>query len=91
MTTFSISKVEKQVLFKKYIKMNYTYDEADNKIHSFCQFLKDFKVKLQKMKMPEEDINKRFKKEFEKLVQKLEVGEEYITKIGKNTKRRIFR
>jgi hypothetical protein len=81
MSNFSLSSIEKQVLFKKYVHLGYPEEEADNKIKSFCTFLKDLKEKLKKKKFEEVDINARFKKEFERLCQRLDTGENYLTNL----------
>lgn len=35
MTSFAITRIERQVLFKKYIHLGYTPEDANNKIYSF--------------------------------------------------------
>jgi hypothetical protein len=78
MTSFSISMVERQVLFKKYIKLGYNYEEAEKRIKDFTEYLKSLKQRLRQREIPEVDINIRFKKEFEILCQRLDAGNDWI-------------
>ena len=82
-----VSIFERQVLFRKYIHLGLSPEEADLKIKTFCLFLKDLKEKLKKKKMSEQDINSRFKKEFEKLVMRLDAGEVYLNNLNDRAKR----
>lgn len=73
MPSFAITWIEQQVLFKKYIRLGNTRDEANNKIHSFINTQKELKQKLlRNKKLKEEDINNKLKKNFEKLCQELD-------------------
>lgn len=78
MTSFQITHLEKQVLYKKWVHLGFQPYEANQKIKNFCLFLKDLKIKLKKLKIPEEDIDTRFKKEFEKLCMRLDASKDYI-------------
>ena len=89
MTSFSLSSVEKQFLYRKYLKLGNTPETADSKIKDFCFYLKTLKEKLQKRKIPEEDINTRFKREFEKLCRRLDSGEEYLNNINQRSRRNV--
>jgi hypothetical protein len=71
-----VSSFERQILFRKYVHLGYLPEEASLKIKSFCDYLKALKVKLNKCRFNEVDINARFKREFEKLCQRLDAGEE---------------
>lgn len=68
----NLNQIEKQVLYCKYVNFGFDSYEANGKVKDFCLFLKNLQIKLRKKKVPEEDINERFKKEFENLCQKLE-------------------
>lgn len=68
-----LTKVEKQVLYKKYIALGNSSGDANIKIKNFVNHLSEMVEKLKAQNKPEGEINKRFKREFEKLCQKLEV------------------
>lgn len=87
MSSFSITFIERQVLFRKYIQLGNNYEEADQKIKTFCEYLHALKIKLKKRNISDNDINLRFKKEFEKLCQSLEGGIEYLDNINKGARR----
>lgn len=68
----TLSKVEKQVLYNKYVTEGLDSEKANNKINNFINKLKEIGAKLKKMNKPKEEINKRFKREFEKLCQRID-------------------
>lgn len=68
----TLSKVEKQVLYNKYVTEGLDSEKANNKINNFIKKLKGIGAKLKKMNKPKEEINKRFKSEFEKLCQRID-------------------
>lgn len=83
MTSYSLKKEERQLLFRKYVRLGNSPDEAALKVNGFTDYLKDLKIKLKKRKLPQEDINTRFKREFEKICQRLDAGEDYIKRLKK--------
>lgn len=64
-----LTKEEKQILFRKYIKNGLSYEEADERILGFVKFQKELLIKLKKQNKTEEQINQIFKQEFWKLYQ----------------------
>lgn len=66
--SFFLSQTEKQVLFKKYVKMGLSYDEADQRLKADVNFLRDLVLKLRQQNKSESDINTKFKEEFAKLL-----------------------
>jgi hypothetical protein len=67
----TISGVEKQILYNKYVSEGMCSYEANKKIKNFVNKLKKRGQKLKEQNKPKEDINKRFKEEFEKLCQEI--------------------
>jgi hypothetical protein len=67
-----MKKEERDFLFKKYKNNGMSIEQAIFKIKGIEEYLKNFKEKLKKKNLSEEDINARFKKEFEKICQKAE-------------------
>lgn len=63
-----LSFVEKQVLYKKYIRMGMDSEEADKKIKRDIKHLKELVERLREKKKSEEQISLKFKEEFSKLV-----------------------
>lgn len=75
--SFSLTSIEKNVLYKKYTNKRNPNRldpfEANNKIREFIKYLIDLRIRLKRNKrLTEENINDRFKKEFEKLCLKLD-------------------
>lgn len=68
----TLSKVEKQVLYNKYVTEGLDSEKANNKINNFIKKLKEIGAKMKKMNKSKEEINKRFKSEFEKLCQRID-------------------
>jgi len=61
-----------QVLYKKYVGSGLSSYDASARLDEFKSYLKDLKLKLERQKKSEQEINKRFKEEFEKLCQRLD-------------------
>lgn len=75
----SITKIEKQVLYRNYRSSGFTHEEAAKKVKDFCIKLKKikeefiFKNKINKMnKQQTKSLNDKFKEEFEKLCKDME-------------------
>lgn len=64
---------ERQLLWRKYVRLDFTAEEANKRINNFCTHLKNMKEKLEKQNKPEKEINEKFRKEFEKLCRELDV------------------
>ena len=64
----SISKVERQILWKKYCQEGLSYDEADWKVKSTMAYLKNLMVDLKAEIKSEEDLGIKFREEFAKLL-----------------------
>ena len=67
-----LTKLERQVLWKKYLLMGFSPELADEKIKRDMKFLSDLIEKLRKKKKSDEEISNRFKEEFAKLVMESE-------------------
>jgi hypothetical protein len=65
MRKYSLQKVERQILFKKYIRLGFTGLEADKKVKGFCTFLKDLVNKLKKADKDEHYIEIKVNEAFE--------------------------
>ena len=66
----TITKIEGQILYKKYIGEGLNQDQANEKVTLMKKHLKDLVTKLRKKNKTPEEINSRFKKEFFKLVER---------------------
>lgn len=69
---YSLNKIEKEFLYKKYIKFGMSPPEAYKNVKKLIDHLKFFVEKLRLKKKSEEEIEIKFKQEFEKLAQDLE-------------------
>lgn len=67
---YSLSQVEKQVLFKKYRAENLSPEEAQARIDKITIRLKELVASLRAKKKSPQEIKERFKAEFEKIVQR---------------------
>ena len=67
----TLDSIERQVLVNKYCKSGLTFEEAVTKVNKFHDYLKDLRDKLRIKKIPDRDIETKFREEFEKLVMKL--------------------
>jgi hypothetical protein len=65
---FSISGVERQILFKKYLKSGLSYEESDRKVKCTCNYLQDLMAELRLKIKDTKELNIRFKEEFAKLL-----------------------
>ena len=70
---FSLSKIEKEVLYRKYRYAGLTSFEASEKLKDFELYLHKLVCTLIKQNKTEKHIQDRFKNEFNELCQKLEV------------------
>lgn len=66
---YSLSSVERQVLYKKYRSENLSSEEANARIDKIKVRLRELVESLKAKNKTKEEINKRFKAEFEKLAQ----------------------
>jgi hypothetical protein len=65
-----MKKEERDFLFLKYKKNGLSIEKAILKINGVEEYLKNFREKLKKKKLTDEEINERFKREFEKICQR---------------------
>jgi len=68
----TLDKCERQYLCNKYCKSGLNFEEAVIKVNKFHDYLKDLRDRLRIKKIPDNEIQDKFKQEFEKLVQSLE-------------------
>lgn len=68
-TGLCLNKIEKQLLFKKYLSLGYSYSESDKKVKEINDYLKNLKDRLKKESKSEEEFNNKFKEEFAKLLE----------------------
>ncbi len=73
MPRFYLTKVECEVLWRKYVKGGFNSFEANEKLEKTKSFLKGLVLKLRKKNKSDEEIEKKFQRAFELLCQKLEV------------------
>ena len=64
---------EKTFLWKKYVAMGLSEEEADHRLTQFVAYLNSCVERWTKRKLSEDEIDERFKKEFWNLCRKLEV------------------
>lgn len=65
-----LTRFEKQILFKKYIKNGLDHEEANKKVKTIVKYLQDYRDKLKYKKMSDKDINMKFREEFAKLLER---------------------
>lgn len=70
----SLTREERQVLLRKYIKQGLTFEEARDKVNSIVFHLKGVVKKLREKKKSKEYIKKKFLEEFERIC----MQEEYL-------------
>lgn len=70
---FYLTKIEKEVLYKKYRACGLSSLDASLKLKDFEEYLHRLVMKLIKQNKSKEHIENKFKKEFEEMCQKLEV------------------
>ena len=63
-----LTMIEKQILFKKYIKRGLDKESIKEKIKRDTKYLSDFIKELREKQIEEENISSRFKEEFAKLI-----------------------
>lgn len=68
-----ITREEKQVLFWKYLKKGYCYEEADKKVKEMCNRMEKFVRKLCIEKKERKEMNRKFKEEFARLCMEAEL------------------
>ncbi len=68
----SISGVEKNILFKKFIKIGFSEAQARDRIEGIAEHLHCLIDQLKNQKKTEKEINQRFKEEFAKLCMETE-------------------
>jgi len=68
----TLDKCERQYLCKKYCQSGLDFNDAIAKVNKFHDYLKDLRDKLRIKKVPDNEIQDKFKKEFEELCQSLE-------------------
>ena len=68
MKHYNITKTESQVLFKKYTQGGLTYEQADKRLNTIRDYLKNKVEQWRCKKLNEDEIQNRFRNEFEKLL-----------------------
>jgi hypothetical protein len=63
-----ITRDEKNVLYRKYVRMGYSPMDSSEKVDRVCDKMRDLVTKLREQKKSEQEINKKFKEEFAKLI-----------------------
>lgn len=69
MSVFYLTKLEKDVLYRKYIKQGMLPHEANKRIKGNSEHLRNLVLKLQKKGLEEKDINVEFKEAFSRMVE----------------------
>ena len=68
----TLSKIERQILLKKYIKSGLDFKDALIKLNKFHDYLKDLNKQLKLKGKSNEDIDEIFKQKFYTLCSKLD-------------------
>ena len=68
----ALTKIEKEVLYRKYRSCGLSSIEASERINEFEIYLRKLVFNLLKQNKSREHIEKKFKREFEEMCQKLE-------------------
>lgn len=66
---FYLTREEKQLLFKKYIKKGYSYEQSDEKVKEDVKYLSNLVTLLREKQKSEGEINGIFKESFSRLVE----------------------
>ena len=74
MTILRLTKIEREVLKKKYVSNNLTWEEAQSNIEVITKHLENLVTTLKSKKKGIPEIESKFKEEFEKICQKAEAG-----------------
>jgi hypothetical protein len=69
----ALTKIEKEVLFRKYKQNGLSSWEANDKVEKFCSYLHKMVIRLSREKKKPLYIQDRFQEEFELMCRKLEV------------------
>jgi hypothetical protein len=72
MGLYTLSAIERQVIYRKYRKKGLSHEEAVDSIKVFNDNLYKIKLKLVKQNKSQKDIDTRFKAEFEKLCRSID-------------------
>lgn len=64
-----LTRVEKEVLFRKYLKQGLVVEEIRKKIKENLKYLSDLTIKLREQRKSEIEVNRIFKEEFAKLLE----------------------
>lgn len=62
-----ITRIERTILYNKYIRNGYTIEEANEKITKICERMEEIKEKIRNEVQNQNELNKKFKEEFAKL------------------------
>ena len=71
----TLDSTERQILLRKYMQNPeepLSFEEAIKKVNKFHDYLKDMRDRLRIKKVPDNEIQDKFRKEFEELVCSLE-------------------
>lgn len=74
MTILRLTKIEREVLKRKYISNGLTWEEAQSNIEVITKHLENLVTTLKTKNKGISEIESKFKEEFEKICQKAEVG-----------------
>jgi len=69
----ALTKIEKEVLYRKYRQNGFNSNEANEKLQTFNQHLNKMAKSLVKEDKTPKQIENKFQEEFEKICRKLEV------------------
>lgn len=64
-----LTKEEKDVLYRKYLKKGLEYESIKEKIDRDTKYLRELTLKLKEQNKSEEEISNKFKEEFAKLIE----------------------
>lgn len=64
-----LTKTEKYVLYKKYVSIGLTEEQARERLENETQFLKELITRMKNKGVEEKEINRKFKEEFAKLTE----------------------
>lgn len=70
---FALSRVEKEVLYRKYVQNGLSSWDANNKVDEFVNYLDKMVKDLLKKNKTEQQIHQKFREEFELMCMKLEI------------------
>ena len=70
--TNNLTKIERQVLWRKYINSGLNQEESNQKVEGVRKYLKNLVVALKSKDTTPEEIDKKFKEEFYKICERLD-------------------